>query len=252
LTQQLTGKLADGTVLSPSTIRRLSCDAEILPAVFGSDGQPLDLGRGERTASQGQRVLLVARDGGCRGCGARPEFCQAHHIWHWSHGGPTDIDNLVLVCNSCHHLVHEGGHTVHKKTDGTYSIIAPNRVERRQTQTAHDAATRHTTPSTPNTPGTPPPGTGSGGPNTPGPFNTPADDHHETDTINTDRGYPPKARNQNDAVDPANLDRTPPTSRAPNQPSPNGVPQIAEHCLNQARESIAKANPKLNLFNNMT
>jgi len=347
LTQQLTGKLADGTVLSPSTIRRLACDAEILPAVFGSDGQPLDLGRGERTASQGQRVLLIARDGGCRGCGARPEFCQAHHIWHWSHGGPTNINNLVLLCNRCHHLVHEGGHTVHKKTDGTYTIIAPNRTQRRQTPGSNtapntrppNARTSKTrgapdpTPGTggPNAPGAPPPtsrtngpdpetiepdpsatsrphpGTGasnsrdanrsgpgaaesaaafsdtiSPSPTTPwangsprqtgrgsetsgGPFDTPANDQHETETDVPDREYPPKARDQNDADDPTNPDPTPPTSRAPNQPRPNSgkerhceqrladqqisAKQIAEQCLNQARQSIANANPTLDLFN---
>jgi len=319
LTQRLTGRLADGTVLSPSTIRRLSCDAEILPAVFGTDSQPLDLGRGERTASPGQRAMLIARDGGCRGCGTRPEFCQAHHIWHWSAGGPTDIDNMVLLCNRCHHLVHEGGHTVHKRSDGTYTIVAPNRAARRQTQAAHNTAAQHATPANaptptpatagPNTSGTPPPSpsasnagtsnagtsntdtsntdtsntnsppaangsgpgpdatsetapgptshstttpwvngsphqTGQGSETSGGPFDTPANDNHRTGTDNSDREYSPKAKDK----DHADLDHIPPTSRSPNR---FGEQRIAEQCLTQARQSIANANPALDLFNDV-
>jgi len=144
LTQMLTGKLPDGTVLSASTVRRLACDAEILPAVFGWDSQLLDLGTGARTASVGQRVALAERDGGCRGCGALAEFCAAHHIWHWAAGGPTDLDNLVLLCAGCHHLVHEGGYTVHKKPDGQYIIVAPSQTRQPHTgPTGHANGTAH-------------------------------------------------------------------------------------------------------------
>jgi len=125
VTKTLTGRLGDGTVLSPETVRRLACDAEILPAVFGSDSQLLNLGMSARTASVGQRVSLAERDGGCRGCGASAEFCVAHHIIHWAALGPTDLDNLMLLCSRCHHLVHEGGYTVHKGPDARYVIIAP-------------------------------------------------------------------------------------------------------------------------------
>src|SRR6059058_1325663 len=53
---------------------------------------------------------LRYRDVECRfpGCGAR-RFTQAHHIVWWKEGGPTDLDNLVLVCFFHHKLVHELG-----------------------------------------------------------------------------------------------------------------------------------------------
>jgi hypothetical protein len=36
--------------------------------------------------------------------------CTAHHVkWWWKHNGPTDIDNLIPLCEQHHHLVHEGG-----------------------------------------------------------------------------------------------------------------------------------------------
>ena len=111
LTQALTGRLADGTALTPETVRRLGCEASILPAVFDGDGQPINLGRDARNVSPAQRALLAERDGGCRGCGMAPQWCHAHHIIHWANLGPTDLDNLVLLCPSCHHLVHEGGHS---------------------------------------------------------------------------------------------------------------------------------------------
>ena len=143
LKQTLSGRLADGTTLAPATVRRLACDAEIIPAVFGSDGVPIDVGRGERLATPIQRALLATRDGGCRGCGVRPEWCYAHHIWHWVDGGPTDLDNLVLLCQSCHTSVHEGGRAIRREADGSFSLFTPPRDHRRQSHRAHEAAMRH-------------------------------------------------------------------------------------------------------------
>jgi hypothetical protein len=59
------GRLGDGEDLSAGVVRRLACDAAIIPAVLGSDSQPLDLGRSVRTASPAQRRMLALRDGGC-------------------------------------------------------------------------------------------------------------------------------------------------------------------------------------------
>ena len=63
---------------------------------------------------------LRYRDKECRfpGCGAR-RFTQAHHVVWWEHGGPTDLDNLVLVCTFHHKLVHEYGWAVRRDPDGT-------------------------------------------------------------------------------------------------------------------------------------
>jgi hypothetical protein len=30
----------------------------------------------------------------------------AHHIIHWADGGPTDLNNLVLLCGEHHRILH--------------------------------------------------------------------------------------------------------------------------------------------------
>ena len=122
VTGALTGRLPNGTSLSPATVRRVACDAAVIPAVFDGPGQPLDIGAELRLVTPGQRAALEARDGGCRGCGAHPAFCQAHHIIHWADFGPTNIANLVLLCSTCHHLVHEGDHVVDKLPSGELAL----------------------------------------------------------------------------------------------------------------------------------
>ncbi|HZQ85330.1 MAG TPA: DUF222 domain-containing protein [Acidimicrobiales bacterium] len=101
--------LESGRAVAPDTARRLSCAATILP-MLEREGEPLKVGRATRTPSRAQRRALRRRDGGCRfpGCSMR-RYVQAHHISHWQDGGPTDLDNLVLLCSHHHHLVHEGG-----------------------------------------------------------------------------------------------------------------------------------------------
>ncbi|MGZ4742341.1 MAG: DUF222 domain-containing protein [Oryzihumus sp.] len=99
--------------LTPACVRRLACEADILPMVLGSAGEPLDLGRTTRLATPAQRLALWHRDGGCTypGCSIPPTWCEAHHVTHWCDGGPTDQTNLALLCGRHHTLVHERGLT---------------------------------------------------------------------------------------------------------------------------------------------
>jgi len=102
----------DGVPLPVSTVRRLCCDAEVLPAVLGGDGEILDAGRSKRTANRQQRRAIRAmhRTCGHPDCTVRFSACRVHHIkWWWKDLGPTDIDNLLPLCERHHHLVHEGG-----------------------------------------------------------------------------------------------------------------------------------------------
>ena len=144
-------RLADSTSLSAEELLRLACDAKILPAIFDQKGQPLWLGRGRRHASAAQRTALVARDGGCIGCGASPNWCQAHHIRHWEHGGTTDIDNMCLLCSSCHHQVHDNGAQVVRRPDGRFTLH--HQVRRRPAPTTRDNAHDAPPPSPPATAG---------------------------------------------------------------------------------------------------
>lgn len=124
---QLAGaRLVDGTPLAPSELLKVALEADILPALFDTKGQPLWLGRACRTASVAQRVALAIRDRGCVICGAPNSYCQAHHVIHWEHGGPTDIDNLCLLCSDCHHKqIHKLGADLTRQPDGTYRLEHP-------------------------------------------------------------------------------------------------------------------------------
>ena len=106
----------DGLPVSVDQVARLAAGAKILPAIFDADGDPLWLGRAQRDASAGQRIVLAARDGGCVNCGSPVEQGEPHHIRWFSRGGPTDIDNLALLCERCHHLIHDDGWQLHRNT----------------------------------------------------------------------------------------------------------------------------------------
>ncbi|MCY1158340.1 MAG: endonuclease, partial [Citricoccus sp.] len=41
-------------------------------------------------------------------CSISAPWCEAHHIEHWENGGPTAVDNGVLLCSHHHHAVHAG------------------------------------------------------------------------------------------------------------------------------------------------
>ena len=98
---------SSGECLSAGDIRRLACDADIIPAVLGGDSQILDLGRGSRLFTGSTRQLLVLRDQGCvfPGCNAPPTVCEGHHITPWWAGGTTALSNLVLLCPHHHGVV---------------------------------------------------------------------------------------------------------------------------------------------------
>ena len=100
-------RLLDGTPLTKAETLRLACDADILPSIFDTKFQTLDMGRKTRSATEAQRAALIIRDKHCIGCGKSAVWCEAHHIIPWQRGGPTSIDNLVLVCTACHHDIHD-------------------------------------------------------------------------------------------------------------------------------------------------
>jgi len=105
--------------ISAETSRRLACDCSVLGLVEDADGEPLSIGRKSRSIPPAIRRALRIRDKGCRfpGC-TRTAYLDGHHIQHWSDGGETSLDNLVLLCRHHHRLVHEGGFTCEKREDG--------------------------------------------------------------------------------------------------------------------------------------
>lgn len=120
----------DGLPVAADQIAKLAADAKILPAIFSAKGDPLWLGRAQRDASAGQRMVLAARDGGCVNCAKPAEGTEPHHIEWFARGGPTDIDNLCLLCETCHHLVHDDGWQLHS-VDGRLRLRPPSQPSTR-------------------------------------------------------------------------------------------------------------------------
>ncbi|RAO19514.1 HNH endonuclease signature motif containing protein [Micromonospora noduli] len=128
LTRQLSsGALDTGLSLTPEAVRRLACDATLLPAVLGGTGQILDVGRQRRLITGPLRRALVLRDHGCAfpGCDRPPRWCHAHHIHHWADGGPTSLSNAVLLCGHHHRHLHHSDWTVQLGRDGHPEFVPP-------------------------------------------------------------------------------------------------------------------------------
>jgi len=98
----------DGSAVTPGTMRKITCDAAIIPVVLGSEGEPLDVGRKTRTIPSALRRAIEARDTHCTwpGCHAPPSWCDAHHDVHWADGGDTSLENCRLLCRRHHTAVH--------------------------------------------------------------------------------------------------------------------------------------------------
>lgn len=100
--------------IEPATAQRLACDSDLLAAVLDRDGTVLAVSDRQRLVSRRQRRALMIRDQGmCQfpGC-SRTRLLKAHHLRHWAHGGRTELENLILLCQFHHTCVHEGGMTI--------------------------------------------------------------------------------------------------------------------------------------------
>jgi hypothetical protein len=106
-----TCRTAIGADLPVETVRRLACEAEILPVVLDGRSVPIDVGRSKRLATIHQRRALEAIHPTCAipDCEVIFDHCNVHHIEYWENGGPTDLNNMVPLCSRHHHAAHEGG-----------------------------------------------------------------------------------------------------------------------------------------------
>ena len=106
-----TCRTALGADLPVETVRRLACEAEILPVVLDGRSVPIDVGRSKRLATVHQRRALEAMHPTCAipDCEVIFDHCNVHHIDYWENGGSTDLNNMVPLCSRHHHAAHEGG-----------------------------------------------------------------------------------------------------------------------------------------------
>jgi hypothetical protein len=102
-------ELADGTKLTSRQLRRLACEADIIPMVLDTDGVCLEMGDTVRLATYNQRLALRAMHATCavEGCDMDFDWCEIHHLHPWENDGLTDLDNLVPLCSYHHHLIHD-------------------------------------------------------------------------------------------------------------------------------------------------
>src|SRR2546421_4152704 len=114
--------------ISSKAVERLACDCSVTRILLGSDSTVIDVGRSKRTVSGPARRALDARDGHCRwpgGCDRPARWSAAHHVVHWTHGGSTDLDNLILLCHRHHWMAHEGKWQLVRSDDGRMLAIPP-------------------------------------------------------------------------------------------------------------------------------
>ena len=106
-----TCRTALGADLPVETVRRLACEAEILPVVLDGRSVPIDVGRSKRLATVHQRRALEAMHPTCAvpDCEVIFDHCKVHHIEYWENGGSTDLNNMIPLCSRHHHAAHEGG-----------------------------------------------------------------------------------------------------------------------------------------------
>ncbi|MFI8569693.1 DUF222 domain-containing protein [Rhodococcus sp. NPDC078407] len=132
--------------LSRNTSRQLACDCLLTAIVMDENGNPLNLARTARTVTAKQKRALTARDHGCAfpGCGKPAAWTEGHHIRHWTDGGPTDMNNLVLLCGFHHRLIHHSDWEVFIGTDQHPWFVPPASVDpTRQPRRSHARAGPH-------------------------------------------------------------------------------------------------------------
>ncbi|MGQ0465213.1 MAG: DUF222 domain-containing protein [Sporichthyaceae bacterium] len=141
LTDDPHSRIENGPAIHPETLRRILCDsAAVVVAHHGSGGggTSMDIGHRSRTVPRRLRRALMLRDKGCGapGCSATRHL-HAHHVVHWSKGGPTALWNLILLCSAHHHLVHEGNVSVTADGHGGFEFYAPDDTRLERVPTVH-------------------------------------------------------------------------------------------------------------------
>lgn len=119
--------------VSVATARRMAASGGVIPCVLDSHGMILDWGRERRLFTRTQKLALVERDGGCAMCGLPPGMTKVHHLRWWKRDhGRTDLENGVLLCESCHHRIHDNGWEIHIDGAGVHGkvwFVPPSHVD---------------------------------------------------------------------------------------------------------------------------
>lgn len=114
--------------LSDADVARHLCDAGISRVVTCGRSLPLDVGAVSRTATPAQWRALIAHSATCEFpfCTAPWEWCEAHHLEHWTATHRTALDGLALECSGHHHLLHRPGWSMARRADLTTVVTRPD------------------------------------------------------------------------------------------------------------------------------
>jgi hypothetical protein len=136
---QETGSLLFTGPVTAGTVRKIACDADIIPVLLGGEGRILDIGRASRLFPPHLRKALIARDRGCAfpGCTIPAPWCEAHHITYWSRGGTSGTENGALLCSHHHHVIHKEAWSIQVRTGIPWFIPPPHLDPRQQPRRNH-------------------------------------------------------------------------------------------------------------------
>jgi hypothetical protein len=126
------GRIIDGPAIDGTSLSTLLCDSALHRVVTSGRSAILDYGTSTRTIPAPLWSALVIRDEHCRfpGCDRPSTWCEGHHVRWVTHGGPTELNNLVLLCSRHHHRLHELDWQAKLRPDATFEVTDPRGIVR--------------------------------------------------------------------------------------------------------------------------
>ncbi len=126
------GRIIDGPAIDGASVSRLLCDASVHRVLMSARSAILDYGTSTRTIPAPLWSALVIRDEHCRfpGCDRPSKWCEGHHVRWVTHGGATELSNLVMLCQRHHHLLHLPEWEAKLLPNATFEVTGPSGMMR--------------------------------------------------------------------------------------------------------------------------
>ncbi len=117
---------ATGSAPRP-VLAQFFCDASYRQLITSGPRIVLDYNKATPGIPRALRRAIQRRDGCCQfaGCDRRWQWCDVHHLVPVEEGGPTNEQNLALVCRFHHTLIHQGGWKLVRQSDGRLLTASP-------------------------------------------------------------------------------------------------------------------------------
>ncbi|GAA5202967.1 HNH endonuclease signature motif containing protein [Microbacterium jejuense] len=116
----------DGEPVPIASARHIACSGAVQRVLTGENGRILSLTTLDRVFTHHQRKAIGLRDGGCviPGCHVTARWCEIHHVQEHARGGPTHVDNGVLLCFFHHRTIDTSGWRI-RMIDGVPHVKGP-------------------------------------------------------------------------------------------------------------------------------